>query len=132
MRLNNQISPSLEMTCNIKLVIVMNVKNSSQIPEVMQLADLVDYQTGSVVSRTLIKKEKGTLTLFAFDENEALSEHTAPYDAFVYIIDGEAHITIEAQSYQLKTGDAIILPANHPHAIKAIKRFKMLLTMIRS
>lgn len=111
----------------------MQSKNSSQNnPEVMQLTNLVDYQTGSVVSRTLIKKDKGTLTLFAFDKGEALSEHTVPFDAFVYIIDGEATITIDKQSYQLTTGNALILPANRPHSVKAIKRFKMLLTMIRS
>lgn len=110
-----------------------NDKNSSQTnPEIMQLASLVDYQSGSVVSRTLIKKKKGTLTLFAFDEGEALSEHTAPFDAFVYIVDGEAKITIEKESYQLTTGEAILLPANRPHSVIAIKRFKMLLTMIRS
>lgn len=110
----------------------MNNQNSSQIPEVMQLSNLVDYQTGSVVSRTIIKKEKGTLTLFAFDKGEALSEHTAPFDAFVYIVDGEAQVTIENKSYQLLAGEALILPANRPHSVKAIKRFKMLLTMVRS
>ena len=101
-------------------------------PEIMQLASLVEYQSGSVVSRTLIKKEKGTLTLFAFDEGESLSEHTAPFDAFVYIVDGEAHITIENKSYDLAAGEALILPANRSHSVKATKRFKMLLTMIRS
>ncbi len=100
--------------------------------EIMQLSSLVEYQTGSVVSRTLIKKEKGTLTLFAFDKGESLSEHTAPFDAFVYIVDGEAHITIEDESYHLTTGEALVLPANLPHSVKATKRFKMLLTMIRS
>ena len=114
------------------MAIVMNNQNSSQIPEVMQLSNLVDYQTGSVVSRTIIKKEKGTLTLFAFDKGEALSEHTAPFDAFVYIVDGEAQVTIENKSYQLLAGEALILPANRPHSVKAIKRFKMLLTMVRS
>lgn len=110
-------------------------KNASPLnhdPEIMRLSELVEYQTGSVVSRTLIKKEKGTLTLFAFDEGEALSEHTVPFDAFVYIADGMANITIEGQLYQLSAGEAIILPANRPHAVKAIKRFKMLLIMIRA
>lgn len=111
----------------------MQSKNSSQNnPEVMQLTNLVDYQTGSVVSRTLIKKDKGTLTLFAFDKGEALSEHTVAFDAFVYIVDGEAAITIDKQSYQLTTGNALILPANRPHSVKAIERFKMLLIMFRS
>lgn len=111
----------------------MSRKNSAQTKtKVMQLSDLVDYQTGSVVSRTLIKKDKGTLTLFAFDEGEALSEHTVPFDAFVYIIDGEGTITIDKQSYQLATGNALILPANRPHSVRAVKRFKMLLTIFRS
>lgn len=101
-------------------------------PEVMRLSGSVEYQAGSVVSRTLIKKEKGTLTLFAFDKGEALSEHTAPFDAFVYIVDGSANITIAEKSYQLSAGEALILPANRPHSVKAIQRFKMLLTMIRS
>jgi len=110
-----------------------NNQNSSQTnPEILQLSSLIEYQTGSVVSRTLIKKEKGTITLFAFDEGEALSEHTAPFDAFVYIADGEANITIEDESYKLDAGNALILPANRPHAVQAVKRFKMLLVMIRS
>jgi len=106
-----------------------NASNSN--PEVLRLSELVQYQTGSIVSRTLIKKEKGTLTLFAFDKGEVLSEHTAPYDAFVYIVDGVANVTIEEQSYQISAGEALILPANRPHSVKAIKRFKMLLIMIR-
>lgn len=110
----------------------MNKPNNFSAPEVMQLSALVDYQPGSVVSRTLIKKEKGTVTLFAFDEGEALSEHTAPYDAFVYIVDGAALITIDGNPYELTAGQALILPANLPHAVRAKKRFKMLLTMIRS
>jgi quercetin dioxygenase-like cupin family protein len=101
-------------------------------PEIMQLSSSVEYQAGSVVSRTLTKKEKGTITLFAFDEGESLSEHTAPFDAFVYIVDGEAHITIENKPYDLVASEALILPANRPHSVKATKRFKMLLTMIRS
>ena len=105
---------------------------SGSYPEVINLSGLVEYQTGSVVSRTLIKKEKGTLTLFAFDKGEALSEHTAPFDAFVYILDGTANVTIEKRSYQLSAGEALILPANRPHAVKAVRKFKMLLTMIRS
>lgn len=108
-------------------------QNSSQNnPEIMQLSSLVEYQAGSVVSRTLIKKEKGTITLFAFDEGEALSEHTAPFDAFVYIVDGEANITIDDESYKVAAGKALILPANQPHSVKAAKRFKMILVMIRS
>lgn len=94
--------------------------------------DLVDYQKGSVVSRTILEKETGTVTLFAFDQGQGLSEHTAPYDALVYILDGEADITISGRTHQLSVGEMIIMPANEPHALKAVKRFKMELTMIRS
>ena len=94
--------------------------------------DLVDYQKGSVVSRTILEKETGTVTLFAFDQGQGLSEHTAPYDALVYILDGEADITISGRTHQLSVGEMIIIPANEPHALKAVKRFKMELTMIRS
>jgi len=94
--------------------------------------DLVDYQKGSVVSRTILEKETGTVTMFAFDQGQGLSEHTAPYDALVYILDGEADITISGRTHQLSVGEMIIMPANQPHALKAVKRFKMELTMIRS
>lgn len=100
--------------------------------QVMHLADLADYQEGAVVSRTLIDRKAGTVTLFVFGEGQGLSEHTAPYDAMVEIIDGEADITISGKVHQLKEGDIIIMPANQPHAVKATKRFKMLLIMIRS
>ena len=96
------------------------------------LADLIQYQTDSVVSRTLIDKQAGTITLFAFDKNQGLSEHHAPYDALVYIIEGEAEITISGKPLSLKTGEATIMPANEPHALTAKTKFKMLLTMIRS
>jgi quercetin dioxygenase-like cupin family protein len=94
--------------------------------------DLVEYQDGSVVSRTLIKQEKGTVTLFAFDRDQALSEHTAPFDALVQVLDGSAEITISGQAHLVHTGQMIILPANQPHALRAVERFKMLLTMIRA
>jgi len=97
-----------------------------------RVIDLVDYQKGSVVSRTILEKETGTVTLFAFDQGQGLSEHTAPYDALVYILDGEADITISGRTHQLSVGEMIIMPANEPHALKAVKRFKMELTMIRS
>ena len=97
-----------------------------------KLADLVDYQPGAVVSKSLIKKKAGTVTLFAFDAGEGLSEHTAPYDALVHLIDGEAEITLCTKSLHIKAGDMIILPANEPYALKAVKQFKMLLTMVRS
>jgi quercetin dioxygenase-like cupin family protein len=97
-----------------------------------KLTDLVDYQEGSVVSRTIIRKNTGTVTLFAFDEGQELSEHTAPYEAMVYLLDGEAKITIAGKSLILKEGEMVIMPANQPHALKAVKKFKMILTMIRS
>ncbi len=94
--------------------------------------DLVDYQDGSIVSRTLIKKETGTVTLFAFSKGQALSEHTAPFDAMVHILSGKAEITISGELNNVESGQMIILPANKPHALKAIENFKMLLVMIRS
>jgi quercetin dioxygenase-like cupin family protein len=100
--------------------------------QAVKLIDLIDYQEGSVVSRALIDKKTGTVTLFAFDEGQGLSEHTAPFDALVYIVDGEAEITISGKSLCVKEGEMVIMPANESHALKAIKKFKMLLTMIRS
>ena len=97
-----------------------------------KLADLIDYNTGAVVSRTLIQKPTGTVTLFAFDKGEGLSEHTAPFDAMVWVLDGEAEITIAGKPHRLAAGEMIIMPANQPHALKAIAKFKMLLVMIRS
>ena len=99
--------------------------------QALNIAALIDYQTGSVVSRTLIDKKTGTVTLFAFDEGQGLSEHTAPFDAFVHIIDGEAEITISGKSITVKGGELVIMPANEPHALRALKKFKMILTMIR-
>ena len=96
------------------------------------ILSLVSYQNGSVVSRTLVKKEAGTVTLFAFDEGQSLSEHTAPFDAMVQVLEGETEITISGTPYTLKPGELIIMPANEPHAVKALTKFKMLLTMIRS
>ena len=96
------------------------------------LNNLIDYQEGSVVSRTLIDKQAGTVTVFAFDQGEGLSEHTTSYDALVYIIDGKAKITISGKPLSLKKGEITIMPANLPHALSATTRFKMLLTMIRS
>ena len=96
------------------------------------LVNLIDYQKGSVVSRTLIDKKVGTLTLFAFDEGQGLSEHTAPFDAFVYILDGEAEVIISSKAHSVDTGKMIIMPANEPHSLKAPKKFKMMLVMIRA
>jgi quercetin dioxygenase-like cupin family protein len=98
--------------------------------KILDPKDLIGYQEDSVVSRMIIYKKSGTLTLFAFDAGEGLSEHTAPYDAIATIIDGEAEITIEKEQFQLKEGQMIIMPANKPHALHARQRFKMLLTMI--
>jgi quercetin dioxygenase-like cupin family protein len=100
--------------------------------EAFALKDQVQYADGSVVSRTLIKRPTGTLTLFAFDKGQELSEHTAPFDAVVEILDGEADLIIGGKSVRAITGQTAIMPANVPHAVKATHRFKMLLTMIRS
>ncbi|HVP57110.1 MAG TPA: cupin domain-containing protein [bacterium] len=96
------------------------------------MAGLVDYQPGAVVSRQVIAKPTGTVTLFAFDKGEGLSEHTAPFDALVEVLEGEAEITISKRPHRLKAGEAIIMPANEPHGLKALDRFKMLLVMIKS
>jgi quercetin dioxygenase-like cupin family protein len=101
-------------------------------PEVTRVLDLASYQDGAVVSRIVLKRDTGSVTLFAFDAGQELSEHTTPYDALVQILDGEAALTISGQPYRLGAGDMIIMPARQPHAVKAISRFKMLLTMIRS
>jgi quercetin dioxygenase-like cupin family protein len=93
--------------------------------------DLAAYQPGSVVSREIIKKKTGTVTAFAFDESEGLSEHTAPFDALVHILDGVAEITIGGVPRLVKSGEMILMPAGVPHALKAVERFKMLLIMIR-
>ena len=97
-----------------------------------KLTDLIEYQQGSVVSRTIIDKETGTVTLFAFDKGQGLSEHTAPFDAIVYALDGAVEVTISGKIFPLTKEEMIIMPANEPHALKATKRFKMLLTMIKS
>lgn len=102
------------------------------IGEKAKLARLVDYQEGSIVSKTLIDKKTGTITLFAFDKGQGLSEHTAPFDAMVLILEGEAQITIEGKPYSLSAGEMIIMPANKAHSVKAQDRFKMLLVMIKS
>jgi quercetin dioxygenase-like cupin family protein len=97
-----------------------------------RLVDLIDYQEGSVVSREIINKKTGTITLFAFDQGQGLSEHTAPFDAVAYLFDGEAEITISGKPFRLREGEMIIMPANQPHALNAVRNFKMLLIMIRS
>jgi len=99
--------------------------------EVLNMTELVSYQDASVVSRQITKADAGNVTLFAFDKGQELSEHTAPFDALVHVLDGEAEIRISGKPFHLETGDAIIMPADEPHAVKATQRFKMLLTMIR-
>ena len=104
----------------------------SLIAKATKLFDLINYQEGSVVSREIISKKTGTVTLFAFDEGQGLSEHTAPFDALVYCLDGEVEVTISGNPIQLKQGEIVIMPAHQPHALKALKKFKMLLIMIRT
>ena len=96
------------------------------------LSDHVQYQDGSIVSREIVRKPTGTVTVFAFDAGQGLSEHTAPFDALVQVVDGEAEILIAGQPHTVTAGHVILMPANIPHAVKAVRRFKMLLTMIRS
>jgi quercetin dioxygenase-like cupin family protein len=94
-------------------------------------ADLVHYQDGTVVSRTLIRKPTGTVTVFAFDQGESLSEHTAPFDALAFVVDGETDITIAGEAHRVGAGEMLLLPAGKPHGVKAVTRFKMVLVMIR-
>jgi quercetin dioxygenase-like cupin family protein len=96
------------------------------------LAGFVDYQKGAVVSREILGKPTGTVTVFAFDQGQGLSEHTAPFDALVQVIDGEAEITISGEPHSVSAGEIIVMPANRPHALKATRPFKMVLVMIRS
>ena len=107
----------------------MSTASKSQI---LHMTEMVGYQDSAVVSRQVTKAEAGNVTLFAFDKDQGLSEHTAPFDALAHILEGEAQVTISGKTFILKTGDAIIMPANEPHALKAVQRFKMLLTMIRA
>ena len=103
----------------------MNLNESNKI------SNLIEYQKDSVVSKTLIKKEKGTITIFAFDKEQGLSEHTAPFDALVQVLDGKADILLDGKSNVVSKGEMIIMPANVPHALKAIEKFKMMLVMIK-
>ena len=97
-----------------------------------RVVDMIDYQAGAIVSREVVKGKTGTVTVFAFDEGQGLSEHTAPFDALAQVLDGEAEITISGKAHQVRAGEMIIMPANKPHALKAVGRFKMMLVMIRS
>jgi quercetin dioxygenase-like cupin family protein len=97
-----------------------------------KLTDLISYQEGAIVSKTILEKKIGTVTLFAFDGGQGLSEHTVPFDALVCVLDGEATVTIFGKDHRLKEGEATLMPANDPHALKGPGKFKMMLTMIRS
>ena len=114
----------------------MSGKNEEQtkklLGKVLGPADLVTYQADAIVSRTVIDKDAGTVTLFAFDEGQRLSEHKAPYDALVQVLDGETEITIAGEAMTAKAGEMVIMPANVPHAVRATAKFKMMLVMIRS
>ncbi len=109
-----------------------NEKQDDLRAKILEIQKLIDYQSGSVVSRQVIKKDIGNVTLFAFDEGEGLSEHTAPFDALVYVYDGEAEVIISGETFNVGSGQMIIMPADKPHALRAKKRFKMMLVMIRS
>lgn len=103
-----------------------------QEPVAQNIVDLISYHEASVVSKTLLDKKTGTVTLFAFDKGQGLSEHTAPFDAMVTVLDGKAEITIAGNPVLVKQGEMLVMPANQPHALKAVERFKMMLIMIRS
>ncbi len=109
-----------------------NIDDLSTISGVLQQAELVQYQTGTVVSRTLLKQSGGNVTAFAFDKNQGLSEHTVPFDALVLMIEGEAEISISIISHRLHAGQMLLLPANQPHSVRAITKFKMILVMIKA
>ena len=100
--------------------------------EILDLESLLDYQEGSVVSRMLVNKKVGSVTLFSFDKDQGLSEHTTPFDALVYVFNGKAEIIISKKSYILQEGQMINMPANEPHALKALERFKMMLIMVKA
>jgi quercetin dioxygenase-like cupin family protein len=100
--------------------------------QALNLKDLISYQEGSVVSREIVSKKTGTVTLFAFDKGQGLSEHTAPFDALVFCLDGEVEVTISGNPIRLKDGEMVVMPAHQPHALKALSKFKMLLIMIRT
>ncbi len=108
-----------------------NLTSIGNLTDAFKLKDLVSYQEHSVVSREIMRKPAGTITVFAFDQGEGLSEHTAPFDAVVYLLEGEAEITIDHKPRLVKEGEMIVMPANKPHALKAVTRYKMLLVMIK-
>jgi quercetin dioxygenase-like cupin family protein len=142
MRYGSFPSSSLIMLLFNPVLVVHNNDNSSILQgkimstaakaEVLILSEMVAYQAGSVVSRQVVKTDGGNVTLFAFDAGQELSEHTTPFDALVHVLDGKAEIKIAGQEHHLQAGEAIIMPANQPHAVKAVSRFQMLLTMIKA
>jgi quercetin dioxygenase-like cupin family protein len=107
-------------------------KREMPVAEAVRVSDLVNYQEGAVVSRTLVNRTSATITLFAFDEGQSLSEHTAPFDAVAHLLEGEAEIMVSGKPIRTTAGQAVLMPANQPHALKALGKFKMLLTMVRS
>lgn len=117
---------------SLKGVTIMAAAQESVVGKVLDLNELTSYQDGSVVSRTLLDRKIGTITLFSFDAGQGLSEHTAPYDAFVQVFDGTAEITIDGVVHTVAAGEVLIMPANLPHSLKAVERFKMMLVMIRA
>lgn len=115
------------------MTITMSTSNPVDlIGKIVNPAELIAYQDGAVVSRTIVFQKYGTITLFAFDVNEGLSEHTAPFDAIAQVLDGKVEITIAGEIFDLEQGQMIIMPANRPHALKALTKFKMMLTMIHA
>jgi quercetin dioxygenase-like cupin family protein len=108
-----------------------NWRDNMATPEVLKVNDIIQYQDGSIVSKLLVNKDTGTITLFAFDEGQSLSEHTAPFDAIAQIIDGNVEIIISGEKFNLTAGEMIIMPANEPHALLATSKFKMMLIMIK-
>ena len=104
---------------------------SDLMEKALNVSGIIDYQSGAVVSRTIMENDRGGITLFSFDSGQGLSEHTAPFDAFVYIVEGEAEITIAGNMHKVNNGEMIVMPANKPHSVKASSRFKMMLVMIR-
>jgi len=135
--LSNNLSWQSHPKLKQKVSIAMQPETASKLKglsgaEVAKAVELVNYQDGAVVSREIVKKPTGNVTIFAFDEGQDLSEHTTPFDALVHIVEGDAEIVISGQPHQLQGGEMILMPAGQPHALKALKRFKMILTMIRS
>jgi quercetin dioxygenase-like cupin family protein len=127
----------LPARCCVSIIGKLNIKTTMEdsmelMGNALTLRELVAYNEGSVVSKTLIDKKIGTVTMFSFDAGQGLSEHTAPFDAFVQVVDGEAEVTINGEPQTVAAGQIIIMPANIPHELKAIKPFKMLLVMIRA